>query len=151
MTIQGFKCETIENYDFLTADMKEPCPWKARERGSGIFIWSAVSMAVYPVGIPVLLFGCLLYLKVPRLARYARGEAIFQQMISFYLKQRDKTICSQLAIHIGGKKTDETAVAERATKLFHEISQNEHAVTSERFLSWLRDIGVEGCDEEEVR
>ena len=151
MTIQGFKCESVEDMYFLAADMKEPCPWKEGERESWIFVWSAASMTIYPIGIPILLVCCLLYLDVPRLARYGKGEAIFQQMISLYLKQREKSICSKVTIHIGGTTKGETAVAERAAALFHEVSGNGvYEVSSQRFLDWLRSIDIEGCDEEEV-
>ena len=152
MTIQGFKCESVEDVHFLSADMNEPCPWKKGERGSWIFVWSAISMTIYPVGIPILLLGSLIYLDVPRLARYGMGEAIFQQMIGLYIKQRDRTICSKLAIYVRGRNAQETGVAERAAKIFRQVSDNgKYAVTSDKFLDWMRnEVGIEGCDDEEV-
>ena len=35
---------TVENLHLLAADLNEPCPWDAHERGSLIFAWSAFSM-----------------------------------------------------------------------------------------------------------
>ena len=133
MTIQGFKCESVEDVHFLSADMNEPCPWKKGERGSWIFVWSAISMTIYPIGIPILLLGSLIYLDVPRLARYGMGEAIFQQMIGLYIKQRDRTIYSKLAIYVRGRNAQETGVAERAAKIFRQVSDNgKYAVTSDK-------------------
>jgi len=142
MTIQGFKCVDVEGWHLLAADMKEPCPWKEGERGSWIFVWSVASMVLYPIGIPIILLACLLHLDLPRLARYGKGEAIFQQMINLYTKQRDESVCSRIATYVGGSK-DHTQpyladLAERAAQLHREVSgDSEHAVTSEQFLNWL--------------
>ena len=141
MTIQGFKCVRVENMHLLAADMKEPCPWNKDERKSWIFIWSAASVVLYPVGIPIVLLVCLYRLQVPQLSRYGRGEAIFQQMINLYIKKRDASVCSRLATYVGGQNKDmltQADVAERAHQLFRDVSANgEHAVTSSRFLDCL--------------
>ena len=47
---------------------------------------------------------CLLRLDLPRLSRYGKGEAIFQQLISLYIKERDEGVCSRIAIYVGGHK-----------------------------------------------
>ena len=102
-----------------------------------------------PVGIPILLFFCLLYLQVPRLARYGKGGAVFQQMLDVYLKERDKTICSKIAMHVGGRKREEVSVAEQAAEMFEDMSgKGTHAVTVEVFLRWLRNVGIEALDQE---
>ena len=141
MTIQGFKCIDMEGMHLLAADLNEPCPWKKGERGSGIFVWSVISMALYPIGIPLILLACLLRLNVPRLARYGKGEAIFQQLISLYIKERDEGVCSRIANYVGGHKDinqPQAGLPERAAHFFREVSSNgEHAVTCERFLTWL--------------
>ena len=104
-----------------------------------------------PVGIPILLFSSLLYLQVPRLARYAMGGAVFKQMLDVYLKERDRTICSQIAMHVGGRKGQESSVTERAAQIFEDMSGNgTQAVTVEVFLRWLRKIGIEGLDQDSL-
>ena len=98
-------------------------------------------MALYPIGIPLILLACLLRLNVPRLARYGKGEAIFQQLISLYIKERDEGVCSRIANYVGGHKDinqPQAGLPERAAHFFREVSSNgEHAVTCERFLTWL--------------
>jgi len=154
MTIQGFKCVNVEDLHLLAADMKEPCPWKEGERGSWIFVWSVASMLLYPIGIPVILLACLLRLDLPRLSRYGKGEAIFEQLIGLYIKQRDESVCSRIATYVGGSK-DETQpqadLAERAAQLHREVSGNgEHAVTSERFINFIMTKDVTDDDREEM-
>jgi hypothetical protein len=152
MTIQGFKCINVEDLHLLAADMKEPCPWKEGEQGSWIFVWSVASMLLYPIGIPVILLACLLRLDLPRLARYGKGEAIFQQLVGIYIKQRDESVCSRIATYIGGHKDvsqPQVNLTERAAQLHREVSGNgEHAVTSTRFLDWLaRDVTEDDREE----
>ena len=135
--------------------MNEPCPWDSRVRNDpAIFIWSVISTILYPIGIPVMLFSCLLYLEVPKLANTAKAEAIFQQMLDLYIKQRDKTVSSRIASYVGGQKADGSnlAVVEcRAVDMFSEVSCNgEYDVTSKRLLEWLSTIGITGNEEEEV-
>ena len=36
----------MEDVYLLAADFDEPCPWKEGQRGSWIFIWSAISMTI---------------------------------------------------------------------------------------------------------
>ena len=107
-----------------------------------------------PIGIPVLLLIFLLRMDVPRLARYGKGDAIFQQMLGLYMQQRDKTVSSKIANYVGGQKSDahsQAVVAQRAAELFEEVSDNgEHEVTSERLLEWLRAVDITGEEEEEV-
>ena len=102
----------------------------------------------------MLILVFLLRLDVPRLARYGKGEAIFQQMIGLYMQQRDKTVSSKIASYVGGQKSDahsKAVVAQRAAELFEEVSDNgEHEVTSERLLEWLRAVDITGEEEEEV-
>ena len=102
-----------------------------------------------PLGIPVFLFSCLLYLQVPRLARCAKGGAVFKQMLDVYLKERGRTICSKIAMHVESKKGEGASVAERAAVMFEDMSgKGAHTVTGDVFLRWLRNIGIEGLDQE---
>ena len=109
-------------------------------------------MLLYPIGIPVILLACLLRLDLPRLARYGKGEAIFQQLVGIYIKQRDESVCSRIATYIGGHKDvsqPQVNLTERAAQLHREVSGNgEHAVTSTRFLDWLaRDVTEDDREE----
>ena len=164
MSVQGFKCMTVEGMHLLAADMKEPCPWNKNERGSWIFVWSAFSMLVYAFGIPLALLVCLLRLDVPYLARLGRGEAIFRQMLGLYIKQRDEMLCARFAVYLGGHVTDtqDGPIAkesswsveflhDRASLLYRETSDNgKNPVTSQRLLSWLQSIGITGEEPEEI-
>ena len=110
-----------------------------------------VLQILYPIGIPILIFSSMLYLDVPRLARFGKGEAIFEQMLGLYMKERDKTICFKIA-SIVGERRDEAAVAQRADELFQEVScRGAEEVSVSRFFQWLGNVGIGGCDEEEVR
>ena len=154
MTIRGFNCVTVDDLHLLAADLLEPCPWDAKHRNSSmIFVWSVISTILYPIGIPVLLLSGLVYLQVPRLARAGRAEAIFQQMLDVYLKQRDKSLSSKIAAYVGGLKADVNCVSEvkrRGIALFSEVScDGEYEVSSTRMLEWLNTIGISGDVEEE--
>jgi|NorSeaMetagenome_1021524.scaffolds.fasta_scaffold52999_2 hypothetical protein len=143
----------------LRADLNEPCPWKRSERESWIFVWSTVSVVLYPIGMPVLVLALLVHLELPRLARFAQGEAIFQQMITTYIKQRNQTVCCRIATWVGGQKDDaqpQADLVERAAQLFRDVSDHgKHAVTSTRFLDWLTgdvtgDYSISSSDREEM-
>ena len=116
-------------------------------------------MVLYPIGMPVLVLALLVHLELPRLARFAQGEAIFQQMITTYIKQRNQTVCCRIATWVGGQKDDaqpQADLVERAAQLFRDVSDHgKHAVTSTRFLDWLTgdvtgDYSISSSDREEM-
>ena len=99
----------------------------------------------------------LLHLNVPRLARYGRGEAIFQQMVALYIRIQDQTSCARIAAYVGSKLSDGTEamdeedVKQRARQIYKEVSgEGRHEITMDRLLAWMQNIGLVVDEDPEI-
>ena len=141
----------MEDLHLLAVDQNEACPWDSRERGNPIFVFTVIATILYPIGVPVGLYMVLVRLDVPRLARYGEGEAILQHMIGLYVKLRNSTAASRLAVYVGGQThessaaTKDAVVANRARHWFMELScDGTREVTVDRLFEWMAEMGIGG-------
>jgi hypothetical protein len=119
------------------------------------FLWTIVSTAVYPLGIPLGIYLLLLYLKVPQMAKRKEGEAMFRQMLDIYVTARLNTIGSKIALYVGGQggsKQSADIIKQRNAQLYQAVSRHgTEVVNSQRLLAWFQSVGISGDDPEEVK
>ena len=99
----------------------------------------------------------LLHLNVPRLARYGRGEAIFQQMVALYIRIQDQTSCARIAAYVGSNLSDRTEAMDeeelhkKARQIYKEVSgEGRHEITMGRLLAWMRNVGLVVDEDPEI-
>ncbi len=84
VTVQGFFCKTVSNERWLNAQLTLECPLD--NMATPLFVWTLLSTALYPVGIPVIIYtGRSLALCAFRLANMLQGAIWCGDSVSWVL------------------------------------------------------------------
>lgn len=136
----------------LFSDLSVECP--NEDKSSLLFLWTAGSVALYPVGLPLLIL-CILYMyNVPKLARSKEDKQVLQEMVVLYQQVLRKTLSSQIASFVGAGfhgHSNEHVVVQRAEVMFVQASRGASSISFDMLSQYLADIGVVGKLEAEVQ
>lgn len=93
----GFDCFEIAGQNYLKADVSQPCPLDHPLSPTFLFKLVCCLAALYPLGIPLLMFIILRKFRVPELAQAKVDRAIFRQMLLLYDQFAAKSLKGQIA------------------------------------------------------
>ena len=106
-SVEPFICRKIANQTYLIADYREECPLQGYPEeidmlSSSSLAWVALFCSiVYPIGVPLLMYGIMRFQDVPKLVRKKIGNGLVTSMISDYVKATTTPSSIRLASFLG--------------------------------------------------
>jgi len=114
VSVQGFNCREVGSAQRLVRAMDQECP--IQHKTSLVFLLSVAASALYPRGIPALLFALLWIYHIPRMAAKKVDDALVTAMVAIYKQGQAVSVGSVIAHHLGADSPDQ--VEELAARLF---------------------------------
>ena len=145
--LSSFRCD--DQLGVLYSDYSEACPLLRPE--GFVFQWSLICTLVYPIGIPLALYGMLWTYNVPKIAKIKMNKALLKAIIAKY-QAVNQTQESEILARIIGNVANREAFKERVNDLFLMIDKDGGGTLDiDELVEAFRVFGMANVDEDKIK